>query len=373
MKKLLAALLAAVTILSLAAPALAAGPAAGSQSYAIYKVTGNPVDGNGRQFNANDTVSPGQTIYYALPETMAAWVDNASNFRLSTRKTSNGKLIKSIKLVEKKLTGTSSAQTVYLPNQQDPTGKDYAAYKTGERRAYLAVELADTAVPEEVKVQFTATFTAKKPVVLCYGKRKVSEGEFEKVQTVNDNGTTVNTLKYLRFFDGKQNDKLTLTGNLYVANPQEEGDATVEVGSKGVTIKPERNSVNEISFEGADTVATLTFRANNNPRKFLARLTTSWPNAALSNKFRNTDAVIRKFSPATIDATSRATLSLNNPFAYDEVDPEDVYIYTADSKGNLKDITRSVYYNSDEDAFEVQTRTLTTYILSDKRVKTTTK
>lgn len=99
MKKLLAAILAAVTILSLAAPALAAGPAAGSQSYAIYKVTGNPVNGDGRQFNANDTVSPGQTIYYALPETMAAWVDSASNFRLSTRKTSNGKLIKSIKLV----------------------------------------------------------------------------------------------------------------------------------------------------------------------------------------------------------------------------------------------------------------------------------
>ena len=94
MKKLMAALLAAVTIISLAAPALAAGPAAGSQSYAVYKVTGNPVDGNGRQFNANDTVSPGQTIYYALPETMAAWVDSASNFRLSTRKTSNGKLIK---------------------------------------------------------------------------------------------------------------------------------------------------------------------------------------------------------------------------------------------------------------------------------------
>ena len=262
---------------------------------------------------------------------------------------------------------------MYKRQQQDPTGKDYAAYKTSERRAYLAVELADTAVPEEVKVQFTATFTAKKPVVLCYGKRKVSEGEFEKVQTVNDNGTTVNTLKYLRFFDGKQNDKLTLTGNLYVANPQEEGDATVEVGSKGVTIKPERNSVNEISFEGEDTVATLTFRANNNPRKFLARLSTSWPTTALSNKFRNTDAVIRKFSPATIDATSRATLSLNNPFAYDEVDPGDVYIYTADSKGNLKDITRTVYYNADEDAFELQTRTLTTYILSDKRVKTTTK
>ena len=55
------------------------------------------------------------------------------------------------------------------------------------------------------------------------------------------------------------------------------------------------------------------------------------------------------------------------------MDPGDIYIYTADSKGNLKDITRTVYYNSDEDTFELQTRTLTTYILSDKRVKTTTK
>lgn len=373
MKKLLAAILAAVTLLSPAAPALAAGPAAGSQAYAIYKVTGNPVDGDGKQFNANDTIDPGQTIYYALPETMAAWVDSTSNFRLSTRKTSNGKLIKSIKLVEKKLTGTSGASTIYIPNQQDPTSKDYASYKTSERRTYLAVELADTAVPEELKVQFTAAFTAKKPVVLCYGKRKVSEGETETVKTTNENGAYVSTLKYLRFFDGKQNDRLTLTGNLYVANPQEEGDATVTVGSKGVMIKPERNSVNEITFEGEDTIATLTFRANNNPRKFLARLTTSWPTTALSNKFRNTDAVIRKFSPATIDATSRATLALANPFAYDEVDPEDVYIYTADSKGNLKDITRTVNYNEDEDTFKIQTRTLTTYIISDKKVRTKAK
>lgn len=144
MKKLLAALLAAVTILSLAAPALAAGPAAGSQSYAIYKVTGNPVDGNGRQFNANDTVSPGQTIYYALPETMAAWVDNASNFRLSTRKTSNGKLIKSIKLVEKKLTGHVERPDGLPAQPAGPDRQGLRRLQDGERRAYLAVELADT-------------------------------------------------------------------------------------------------------------------------------------------------------------------------------------------------------------------------------------
>ena len=79
--------------------------------------------------------------------------------------------------------------------------------------------------------------------------------------------------------------------------------------------------------------------------------------------------MIRKFTAATIPASGRATLALNNPFDSD-IDPDDVYIYTADSKGKLRDITRTVTYNEDDDTFELQTRTLTTYILSNERVST---
>lgn len=162
---------------------------------------------------------------------------------------------------------------------------------------------------------------------------------------------------------------MTLTGTLYVGNQEEDGDsASVTVGNKGVTIRPEKNVTNEVVFEGSDTYATLTYKANSNPSKFYAAMSTKWP-SSLSSKFHNTDAVIRKFTAATIPASGRATLALNNPFDSD-IDPDDVYIYTADSKGKLRDITRTVTYNEDDDTFELQTRTLTTYILSNERVST---
>jgi len=114
-------------------------------------------------------------------------------------------------------------------------------------------------------------------------------------------------------------------------------------------------------------LATLTFKANDDPDKFYAKLSTKWTSALLA-KFRNTDAVIRAFSPATIDSSSRATLALNNPFDED-VDPEDVYIYALNSKGALVNATTSFTYNEDDDTFEIKTRTLTTYIISDVRVR----
>lgn len=79
---------------------------------------------------------------------------------------------------------------------------------------------------------------------------------------------------------------------------------SVTVGNKGVTIRPEKNVTNEVVFEGSDTYATLTYKANSNPSKFYAAMSTKWP-SSLSSKFHNTDAVIRKFTAATIPASGR--------------------------------------------------------------------
>ncbi|MEG1932640.1 MAG: hypothetical protein RR075_05980 [Pygmaiobacter sp.] len=351
MRKILTAILACAMVLS-----LNIGAFADSASMNITAISGRPVYDTGAQFkDALETVTPDQTIYFALPTSLANWTADSRNFKLNTKKTTNPKLIKSITLVEKRL--TSNNGMIEIPNTKAPVGSCARLAPNG-RNTYLAVTLNDMTGTEEMKTAFTATFTVRKqPVNLYYGRRDgtgTTQGDKDA-----DN----------KFFTSTAiGDKLELKGTLYVGNTQTSGDSSVTVGKQGVMVKPDKNADNEIVFEADDTLATLTFRANSNPNKFLAKLSTNWTKI-LAQKFSDTDAVVRAFSPATIGATSRATLALNNPFDTDYIDPSDVYIYTADSKGNLTDITRSVAYDRDDDCFVIKTRTLTTYILSDVRLK----
>ena len=353
MKKLIAAAMAAVLALGVQVTAFAA--AVNTQTSNITALTGLPINENGKQVAAaGDTIAPNQKIYYLIPPEAAKLLNDSKAFRLSVRKTTNGKYVSSVKLVEKKLlsgTGTS----YYVPKGTAAVDKTkpatYQTYAANARNTYLEIALKDTTSIDEFKVELTASFTA----------RKASSGI-----KYADNSTI--------FFGNKTdsnkinpNDKMNLKVSFYMANDSDSGDATVTVGEKGVVVKPDANSNNEIVFESSDTFATLTFKANDDPDKFYAKLSTKWTSALLA-KFRNTDAVIRAFSPATIDSSSRATLALNNPFDED-VDPEDVYIYTLNSKGALVNATSGFTYNEDDDTFETKTRTLATYIISDVRVR----
>ncbi|MCQ4735623.1 hypothetical protein, partial [Anaerotruncus colihominis] len=81
-------------------------------------------------------------------------------------------------------------------------------------------------------------------LMLCYGKRTDTKND-----EVTENGVT----RYTQFFNGKSGDKLTLTGTLYVGNQEEDGDsASVTVGNKGVTIRPEKNVTN-VFFDRYET------------------------------------------------------------------------------------------------------------------------
>ena len=142
------------------------------------------------------------------------------------------------------------------------------------------------------------------------------------------------------------------------------------MGKNSTTVKPLKNEQNIVTFESDGTMAILEFNANSNPEKFYAKLTTKWTSELLRT-FRDTDAVIRKFSAATIPATSRAKLMLINPFDPDEIEPESIYIYQVNAKGGLSNVTSSFWYDADEDAFCTRTRTLGTWVLSNERVKTT--
>ena len=296
MKKTLSAALAAMLALGAAVPAFAAVQ---TKEMEISSLSGGLVLEDGTQQSLNTSVLPSQTVYFLLPDSIASLVSSNKDYRLSVRKQRNSKLVKSVEIVEKRL--TSSKKTVYLPNVASPANRpgavandpEWAAYSTKDRNTYLAVELNDTTSDQEYKIQLTATFTARKDnVSIYYGNKSIRKaGSGTPIYTMNDG------------------DKLALNVSFFVANQVQEGeDSDVTVGKTGKTIKPARNSENTVTFEGEDTLAVLSFKANSNPEKFYAKLTTKWPSGLLS-KFQNTDAVVRQFSAATIPASSRATPS----------------------------------------------------------------
>ena len=345
MKKIFAAAMAAVLALGVQVTAFAAS--INTMTKDITVLTGQPIDEDGKQIAAGDSVAPNQKIYYLIPTQAAGILNDSKNFRVSVRKTTNGKFVKSVKLVEKKLLTNSTAKYNVPSND---TAKTFQQYPANSRNTYLEIQLSDTTSTDEFKVELTASFTARKALT-------------ESIKYADNSA---------KFFGNEENkispnDKLNLKVSFYISNKSETGDTTITVGDKGIIIKPEANSDNEITFESSDTFATLTFRANDNPDKFYASLSTKWAPGLLA-KFKNTDAVMRKFAPSTIDSTSRATLALNNPFGED-VDPEDVCIYSVNSKGGIVNATKYFGYNEDDDTFETKTRTLGTYIISDVNVR----
>lgn len=348
MKKLIAAAMAAVLTLGMQVTAFAA--TINTQTKNITALTGQPIDEDGKQTGAGDSVAPNQKIYFLIPPQAAGLLNNSKNFRMTTRKTTNGKFVKSVKLVEKILLPNSKVE--YVVPADDKNKNSIVKFPASKRNTYLEIELIDTTYTDEFKVELTASFSARKAfkTALNYADGKtVFFGNTAETNKINPN------------------DKLNLKVSFYVANKSETGDATVTVGDKGLIVKPEANAENVITFESSDTFATLTFDANDDPSKFYAKLSTKWT-PELLNKFRNTDAVMRRFAPVTVDSTSRATLALNNPFDED-VDPEDVYIYTVNSKGGVVNATQRFSYNEDDDTFELKTRTLGTYIISDVKIK----
>lgn len=351
MKKFLSALLvAAISVVSVSLPTFAAV----DETHEIQTLTGAPIDEQGKQYNSiGDTIAPGQTIYFLLPEQAGNVLSNETNFRVSVKKQQNAKLVSSVKVVDKRMnvSGYYTVPTKLTSGAVDQTGRIAA----NGRNKYLAVTLNDTNGTEEYKVELNVTFTVRKSNTAGYS--------FLSGAPFNMNGTPLIQAPFMTKPMQATGDRLTLRAVFYVGNPEGSGDSSVVVGASGMTIRPYANEQNEIFFESAsEELARLSFKASSNPSKFVAKLSTKWT-TALSNQFYNNDAVIRKFSPATVDAISRATLSLTNPFDED-YSISKIYIYSVSSKGTLTNITSQVTYNADENTFELKTRTLGTYVIS---------
>lgn len=322
----------------------------------IQVLGGPPISENGIQYRSDDAVVPNQTVYFLLPDNVGDYLKDEDYFRMTVRKEKNGKLVKSVKLVEKILTKDSK---IKYPVK---TFKRTSVWDTAEvtgyaRNTYIAVDLNELLDDEEYKVSIRLNFTARRSIPeMCYGHTPptiAKDGQRSKFTSAMSQG-----------------ERLPIDVEFFVKNREDRGDASISLGlNQGKTVKPIANETNEVLFEGEDVIASVLFNVSSNPDSFYAKMSTKW-SGELLRKFRNTDAVIRVFTPATIDATSRATLRLYNPFYEDsDIQPEDCYIYHVNSSGKITDVSGQFSYDSNEDAFVTRTRTLSTWIISPVEVK----
>lgn len=276
-----------------------------------------------------DYVAPGKDYYIQLPaeETSIPGLTGATvgditdkdNFSFKLDRDKNGKLLSSVSFVSKR-------------------------FDSQDRKDYIKVSLKDSSMTEDKKLSFDVYFKAKHS----------EEGKWESGDRVN-----------VRF-------------ELWVNNDVEDGeDADFDVGD-GVVFNPISNETNTITWGDNYDVASLKFEANDDADKFYAKLSTK-SNSQIYRDYgdpADADLFFRTFvgSPS-IDATSRATLTLYNPWSqYDndryDVDPRDVYIYEVDN-GELTDITdRFRYVDGDDtetgtEGWQIKVRTLGNYVLSD--------
>mgnify|MGYP001384009439 FL=1 len=341
MKKKIATLLAALLVIgggSLSVLAAQTVDMPFGTTVNVYDDDGDHVSG----FEASDGriiadyVSPGKEYYFELPGddepikfnkgtlvTVADITDN-DNFSFKLDRDKNGKLLDSVSFVSKRFDGQ-------------------------DRKDYIKVDLEESNMTEDKKLTFDVYFKAKHS----------EEGKWGSGDRVN-----------IRF-------------EMWVNNDVEDGeDADFEVG-EDIVFNPISNETNIITWGDNYDVASLKFEANDDADKFYAKLSTK-SNAQIYRDYgdpADADLFFRTFvgSPS-IDSTSRATLTLYNPWSQDDdddydVDPYDVYIYEVDS-GELTDISdRFIYVDGDDtetgtDGWQIKIRTLGNYVLSDTPLDT---
>ncbi len=340
MRRIFATLLAAVLViggssLGVLAATTADMPFGGIVS--VYDDDGDAVSGfetSGGTVSA-DYVVPGKEYYVKLPDdtvpvtgltsTTVGDVTENDNFSFKLDRDENGKLLDGVSFVSKKFDGDAT------------------------RNDYIKVSLKESDMTEDKKLTFDVYFKAKSS----------ETGKW-------DSGDRVN----IRF-------------ELWVNNDVEDGeDADFEVG-EGVVFNPVSNETNTITWGGDYDVASLKFEANDDADKFYAKLSTK-SNSQIYRDYgdpADADLFFRTFvgSPS-VDSTSRATLTLYDPWSQDddddyEVDPHDVFIYEVDN-GELTDVTdRFQYVDGDEtetgtDGWQIKVRTLSNYVLSDTELDT---
>lgn len=338
MKKVLAAVLAAAMALTLAMPAFAANDneldvvvdnsATGATVSGTNGADGIRVDG---VYTANDQVATGdivdsRTTLYVVVSAVApaAGTDltNDKEWDFSFKKGDNSKVIKSMKLVEKDLTGTADRE--------------------------VAVEIKFNEIMDDTEYKMNPEITVR-----------------PRGDVADNNPNMDDTVITVKFFYDNEN-----------ANTSDEEFAA---GTKGVVAKPEKNEDNEVLWvdENKD-LAKLEFSADSDTSAYYPKLSTKWANEDYAELIGDMDAFIFDFvGNPTISSTSRPVLTLYNPF-YDEdeealtVAEEDIVVYLVNADGTIDDITAQFTIEENDDGDNVlvtKTRTLGTYIIAERALE----
>ncbi len=355
MKKLIASLLTVATVASMASmSAFAADSTKVDASELTIAVDKLIADDSTEKINSTkDTVQPDKTIYAVIDATSDSgkYFSDSDVFKVKYDKgDDNTKMIKSLKVLDKAI------------------GKDDAKVRTTALEIKLQNDMTDT----DYKVGPTATFTAKKYIILD------ADAIVDGVLDVTKIDSYVDTEEEAKKVQDKiylvSGTKITLDiDSFYVKNTLEEGDQDWKAGDGGSIAKPTKNDDNEITWEDEnDTIARLTFEGDSDVNKYYPKLSTKWDDAHYAENFAGTDAFFRSFvGNPTISATSRPVLEFYNPFIDEDgeetVAAEDIVIYQV-VDGALVDVTDKFTYGENDDGdsvFTIKTRTLGTYIFSN--------
>ena len=341
MKKVLSLVLALACVLSLSAVAFAADAVDPAK---VYNGDGEEVSDISVAANVikGDPVEPASTFYVPISPAMDTQIKDGDdvdftvedlvdtkNFKFDVDKDAGSKLISKISVVDDKKLGSM------------------------ERTAYLKFELKDVTDTDEHKSTGTITFKAKN-----YKLAGCKPGSKTESSGANDAKWT-------------DNYEVTFKYNLWISNEKKGNDDNPDVGDR-VYMDPDKNDTNTLIW--GDDRAALKFEADDDAKKFYARLSTSNMSDIYAEYGDPVDADLWFYDfvgHPTVPATSKATLTLGIPWDDDDdytPDPENCFIYELDADGYLTDVTSKFTYSEDDEeipGWSMRTRQLGTYIVSD--------
>lgn len=389
MKKLLASLLAASTVLSLSASAFAYNTVGDGYPTPILDSDGESVDsekGAEVEFDFGggvfDVIHPDQTFYIPLGPTN---IKNTTNANLYTLNNEIGipaqffaeKDYFSMKIKDK----DGDASKLIKIYQEDSKTIDGISGRYG----WLEVVVGDTMTSDEMKGTMTLEFKPKNDLAEgIYDFYHGGDNTFG--QNMNDVAAAIHLTGFSEatdkddwidaledWIDDLDDVKVDMT--FWVNNVIEDGEDTDMDAGDAFVFNPTSNEENLIIWNTENGErAALKFDADDDADKFYAKLSIK-SNSSIYAEYGDpvgADLWFYDFvGSSTIPATSRATLTLGIPWDEDDdyvpASPKDCYIYRLNSDGTLEDVTSSFTYNEDGDidGWSTRTRELGTFIVSD--------
>lgn len=389
MKKLLASLLAASTVLSLSASAFAYNTVGDGYATPILDSDGESVDsekGAEVEFDFGggvfDVIHPDQTFYIPLGPTN---IKNTTNANLYTLNNEIGipaqffaeKDYFSMKIKDK----DGDASKLIKIYQEDSKTID----GINGRYGWLEVVVGDTMTSDEMKGTMTLEFQPKNDLAEgIYDFYHGGDNTFK--QDMDDVAAAINLTGFSEatdkddwidaledWIDDLDDVKVDMT--FWVNNVIEDGEDTDMDAGDAFVFNPTSNEENLIIWNTENGErAALKFDADDDADKFYAKLSIK-SNSSIYAEYGDpvgADLWFYDFvGSSAIPATSRATLTLGIPWDEDDdyvpASPEDCYIYRLNSDGTLEDVTSSFTYNEDGDidGWSTRTRELGTFIVSD--------